>query len=91
LDMLRRKLVRTALDFIEEASGYGARCADHPDGCSLDCFELLPGGARLVIELGVLPPRTPDCEGALRAEPPEQGSLRCVGRSAENHPSPLFK
>lgn len=72
---LKRKLVEAAMEFMEHV-GSTAGGGSAEDVCSLDCFDLLPNGSRIVIELAVLPPITPECEGAQRAEPPPTGLLR---------------
>jgi hypothetical protein len=73
---LKGKLVAAALEFMEHVGNSAADGAGAEDVCSLDCFDLLPNGSRIVIELAVLPPPTPECEGAQRAEPPPTGLLR---------------
>jgi hypothetical protein len=72
----KRALVAAALDFMEQVGRSTPGAAGPEEICSLDCFDQLPNGSRIVIELAVLPPPTPQCEGALRAEPPPTGLLR---------------
>jgi hypothetical protein len=73
---LKRKLVAAALEFMEHVASSTPGATSAEEISSLDCFDLLPSGSRIVIELAVLPPSTPQCEGALRAEPPPTGLLR---------------
>jgi hypothetical protein len=73
---LKGKLVASALEFMEHVASSMPGAGSAEEISSLDCFDLLPSGSRIVIELAVLPPPTPHCEGALRAEPPPTGQLR---------------
>ena len=72
----KRRLVAAALEFMEQVSKSTPGGGGAEEISSLDCFDLLPSGSRIVIELAVLPPPTPECEGAQRAEPPPTGQLR---------------
>ncbi len=73
---LKGKLVTAALEFMEHVAQSTPGNGGTEEISSLDCFDMLPNGSRIVIELGVLPPPTAECEGAFRAEPPPTGLLR---------------